>query len=334
MRCSLYCATDGDAGRSSGIPVSSREELGASAARSCRAACDVLGVRTLDQRRPSRWRARGGGPDVVIGEIVALLRRERPRGRAHVRPRGRTDAASRPPRHLPASPLPRSCSPGQPRRFPSSSRTGWRRIDRRSYGTPPGARRRRARSPPPRDSPSTSSSRLPSGCRQKRAAFEAHRSQHVHRANFERLALRSRSITTWPSGRPRPLRQCPPYVESTSSRPHLPQSPCPASISRASSRSFAVIPPASCVVSVSVTLCSGYRCRDDDSPPRPVGRRDHEVDPVQKPGKAVGPNSLHPLQLFPYLINSLRAIRRCPWKPCGALKVRISFCGRSDWRAV
>ena len=28
VRYSLYCATDGDAGRSSGIPVSSREALG------------------------------------------------------------------------------------------------------------------------------------------------------------------------------------------------------------------------------------------------------------------------------------------------------------------
>ena len=46
VRCSLYCATDGDAGRSSGIPVSSRAELGAlrrrelhAAARAARPRC-------------------------------------------------------------------------------------------------------------------------------------------------------------------------------------------------------------------------------------------------------------------------------------------------------
>ena len=55
-RCSLYCATDGDAGRSSGIPVSSRAELGALRRAELHAACDVLGHRALDVRRPSRWR--------------------------------------------------------------------------------------------------------------------------------------------------------------------------------------------------------------------------------------------------------------------------------------
>ena len=47
VRCSLYCATDGDAGRSSGIPVSSPAELGALRRAELRAACDVLGIRTL-----------------------------------------------------------------------------------------------------------------------------------------------------------------------------------------------------------------------------------------------------------------------------------------------
>jgi LmbE family N-acetylglucosaminyl deacetylase len=78
VRCSLYCATDGGAGRSSGIPVSSPAELGLMRREELRKAADILGIRSVEF---------GGFPDgqvpvvnseEVIGQIVAVIRRERP----------------------------------------------------------------------------------------------------------------------------------------------------------------------------------------------------------------------------------------------------------------
>lgn len=78
VRCDLYCATDGDAGRSSGVAVRSREELAARRRAELEEGARILGFETV----------RFGGfpdgalgvtdPDVLIGEIVGLLRRWRP----------------------------------------------------------------------------------------------------------------------------------------------------------------------------------------------------------------------------------------------------------------
>jgi LmbE family N-acetylglucosaminyl deacetylase len=78
VRCSLYSATDGDAGRSSGIPVSSRAELGAIRRAELEAACARLGVQTLECGGHPDGALAAVDPDVVMGEIVALIRRERP----------------------------------------------------------------------------------------------------------------------------------------------------------------------------------------------------------------------------------------------------------------
>jgi LmbE family N-acetylglucosaminyl deacetylase len=77
-RCSLYCATDGDAGRSSGIPVSSREELGRLRRAELLEACALLGVVRVEHGGHPDGALHATEPDVVIGEIVAFLRRERP----------------------------------------------------------------------------------------------------------------------------------------------------------------------------------------------------------------------------------------------------------------
>jgi LmbE family N-acetylglucosaminyl deacetylase len=78
VRCSLYSATDGDAGRSSGIPVSSRAELGVIRRAELQAACTALGVQTLECGGHPDGGLASVDPDVVMGEIVAVLRRERP----------------------------------------------------------------------------------------------------------------------------------------------------------------------------------------------------------------------------------------------------------------
>lgn len=76
----LYCATDGDAGRASGLPVSSPAELAALRRLELDAALAVLGA-AADP-------VRGGHPDgrlpevdtdALVGEIVRFLRVRRPR---------------------------------------------------------------------------------------------------------------------------------------------------------------------------------------------------------------------------------------------------------------
>ena len=77
-RCSLYCATDGGAGQSSGIPVSSREALGRLRRGELAAAVGVLGIATVECGGHPDGQLGQADADVVIGEIVSLIRRERP----------------------------------------------------------------------------------------------------------------------------------------------------------------------------------------------------------------------------------------------------------------
>jgi N-acetylglucosamine malate deacetylase 2 len=77
-RVALYVATDGDAGRSSGIPFSSREELGRIRRAELLAACPVLGVQHVEHGGHPDGALAAADPDLVIGQIVAFLRRERP----------------------------------------------------------------------------------------------------------------------------------------------------------------------------------------------------------------------------------------------------------------
>jgi len=70
VRCSLYSATDGDAGRSSGIPVSSREELGRIRRAELIEACTLLGIGAIDHGGHPDGALSAADPEVVIGQIV------------------------------------------------------------------------------------------------------------------------------------------------------------------------------------------------------------------------------------------------------------------------
>jgi LmbE family N-acetylglucosaminyl deacetylase len=78
VRCSLYAATDGDAGRSSGIPVSSRAELGVIRRAELQAACAALGVQPPECGGHPDGALAATDPERVLSEIIAVLRRERP----------------------------------------------------------------------------------------------------------------------------------------------------------------------------------------------------------------------------------------------------------------
>jgi len=78
VRCTLYCATDGDAGRSSGIPVSSPAELGLLRRKELRQASDILGIQSVEFGGFPDGQLPTVPPDDVIGQIVSMIRRERP----------------------------------------------------------------------------------------------------------------------------------------------------------------------------------------------------------------------------------------------------------------
>src|SRR6185295_1313140 len=44
VRCTIYCATDGDAGKTSGLEIKSKEELGAVRRKELGAAAKILGI--------------------------------------------------------------------------------------------------------------------------------------------------------------------------------------------------------------------------------------------------------------------------------------------------
>jgi LmbE family N-acetylglucosaminyl deacetylase len=78
VRCSLYSATDGDAGRASGISVSSRAELGGIRRAELQTACAALGIATLECGGHPDAALAAADPQVVMSEIVRVIRRERP----------------------------------------------------------------------------------------------------------------------------------------------------------------------------------------------------------------------------------------------------------------
>jgi LmbE family N-acetylglucosaminyl deacetylase len=77
-RIDLFCATDGDAGKNSGIPVSSRAELGALRRTELAAASRILGIASLSTPGHGDGVLRDVDPDRLIGEIVLFLRQHRP----------------------------------------------------------------------------------------------------------------------------------------------------------------------------------------------------------------------------------------------------------------
>lgn len=78
VRCTLYCATDGQAGKTSGLPVNSAAELGALRRRELKAAADVLGIASVESPGHPDGGLRGMDQDQLIAEIVRHIRRERP----------------------------------------------------------------------------------------------------------------------------------------------------------------------------------------------------------------------------------------------------------------
>jgi LmbE family N-acetylglucosaminyl deacetylase len=203
VHCSLYCATDGDAGRSSGIPVSSPAELGALRREELRAAGRLLGIRTMEHGGHRDGALASADPDQVIGEIVRLLRRERPEVVITFGPEG---APTRHRDHRAVSRLATAAVllAGTRTAFPEQLADGLapHRAGRLCYVT--------WEAPPPGFEPDTEgqpihiSVPVRDWLPRKQEAFEAHRTQHQHRAHFERLALADTEYFHVATGTPAP----------------------------------------------------------------------------------------------------------------------------------
>jgi LmbE family N-acetylglucosaminyl deacetylase len=203
VRCSLYCATDGDAGRSSGIPVSSPAELAALRREELRNAARILGIGTIELGGHRDGALAMADPDLVIGEIVRLLRRERP---AVVITFGPEGAPTRHRDHRAISRLATAAAllSGTATAYPEQLAEGLapHRADRLCYVT--------WEPPPPGFEPDTVGQPIhvtvpvDAWLPRKREAFEAHRTQHQHRTHFERLALTDAEFFHVASGCPAP----------------------------------------------------------------------------------------------------------------------------------
>jgi len=74
----LFCATNGDAGKSSGVPVSSREELARIRQDELRSAASVLGIESIELGGYTDGALQELEPTKLIGDVVAFLRRTKP----------------------------------------------------------------------------------------------------------------------------------------------------------------------------------------------------------------------------------------------------------------
>jgi LmbE family N-acetylglucosaminyl deacetylase len=188
VRCSLYCATDGDAGRSSGIPVSSREELAALRRAELRAAAESLGIAAIERGGHPDGALAGADPDIVIGEIVRLIRRERPSVVITFGPEG-APTAHRDHRAISRLATAATLLADTTTAYPEHLADGLapHRADRLCYVT--------WRTPAPGAALATDGQPIDISVdvrpwlSRKAQAFECHRTQHQHRAHFEELAL-------------------------------------------------------------------------------------------------------------------------------------------------
>jgi LmbE family N-acetylglucosaminyl deacetylase len=77
VRCTIWCATDGDAGKTSGLKVSSKEELGALRRKELDAARKILGIAHVDSPgHPDGGMVKANG-DEIVGEMVRHIRRHK-----------------------------------------------------------------------------------------------------------------------------------------------------------------------------------------------------------------------------------------------------------------
>jgi len=201
-RIDLFCATDGDAGKTSGIPVASRADLAARRRIELTAAARTLGIASLSTPGHGDGVLREIDPDRLIGEVVYFVRRYLPDVIVTFGPEGA------PTRHRDHRAISRAATAAF---FLAPLETEY--ADQLREVSPHRAARLYycAWAPPaPKAELSTLSVALT--CRvdvaayldSKREAFLAHASQRQHQARFEELAMSSSEAFALAAGIPQP----------------------------------------------------------------------------------------------------------------------------------
>lgn len=201
-RIDLFCATDGDAGKSSGIPVSSRAELATVRRAELTAAATILGIASLSTPGHSDGLLKEVDPDRLIGEIVLFVRRYRPAVLVTFGPEGA------PTQHRDHRAISRAATvafflAGLPTEYPDQLREAEPHTPSRLYYT--------AWDPPAVGSELMAQS-VPVTCRVpvseylhvKREAFLAHATQRQHQSRFEELTMLPAERFGFAAGIPQP----------------------------------------------------------------------------------------------------------------------------------
>lgn len=192
----LYCATDGDAGRNSGVRADTRADLGTLRRRELLAAARVLGF--TDVRAPGYPDGALGSvdADLLVGDIVAFLREHRPRVVITFGPEGAPNA------HRDHRAISRAATSAY---FLARIRTAYpeqglepHAAARLFYQTWPG------REMDVEGLPATARIDITAFHPTKRAAFALHLTQQVHRERFEQLSMTEAEWFTLASGVPQP----------------------------------------------------------------------------------------------------------------------------------
>ena len=206
VRCVLYCATDGDAGRASGLAVASRSELGRLRRAELAAAAQSLGIGDVRHGGHADGALGAVDVDALVGEIVDFLRAHRPDVVLTFGPEG-APTAHRDHRAISRAATAAFFLAGMEHAYPEQLAAGRAphaasRLYYVTWEPPPDEG-----VPVPRGLPP--SARLPLDARlldAKRRAFDAHRSQHELRPRFDELALKPEELYHLASGTPQPQR--------------------------------------------------------------------------------------------------------------------------------
>lgn len=203
VHVSLFCATDGSAGKSSDVPVSSVEELGTLRRNELHIAASVLGIRDVFTPGHADKGLAALDPEALVGDVVAFLRETRPDVVVTFGPEG---APTGHPDHRAIS---RATSAAfflaaLPTEFPERGQP--HRAARLYYATyrppAPDAELQRLGLPP--------TARLDARpwLARKREAFRAHVTQRMHEHRFESLAVADEEWFTLASGTPQLEEPC------------------------------------------------------------------------------------------------------------------------------
>jgi LmbE family N-acetylglucosaminyl deacetylase len=188
VRCSLFTATDGDAGKTSGLKIQSRQELGVVRRRELRAASRVLGIADVETPGHPDGALGTVDQDALIAQIVAHLRRAQSQVVITFGPEGAPNA------HRDHKVISRAATAG----FFLAGNPG-SRLFYVSWPTPAPDAELRTRAVP-----ATARIDVRAFNDVERAAWREHASQHALQQRFDALALTEEELFAFAAGVPQP----------------------------------------------------------------------------------------------------------------------------------